>query len=304
MIVVLGATGNTGSVVAKRLLQRGETVRAVGRDAAKLAQVFQAGTQIGADVVTADASDAATLTKAFEGAASAYLLLPPRAKDPDLLGSGNRMAAALTEAVQASGISHVVVLSSIGAQHENKTGPIQVLHTLEEKLKQVPKLNALFLRPGPFMENFLLYIPLVHSMGFLAGGIEGDLKIPFIATRDIGERAADALLQLDFSGFSTRELQGERDLSHDEIAKAIGSAIGKPKLSYQKFPGFLLEQGMKQMGIPGKTASLMSEMSAAANDGLLKPLEPRTPGNTTPTSIERWAQEVFALAYNAKAAVA
>jgi hypothetical protein len=97
-------------------------------------------------------------------------------------------------------------------------------------------------------------------------------------------------------------LLGERDVSHDEVATAIGSSIGKPKLSYQKFPGFLVEQGMKQMGIPGKTASLMSEMNSAANDGLLKPLEPRTAGNTTPTSIEAWAREVFVPGYNAKAA--
>jgi uncharacterized protein YbjT (DUF2867 family) len=298
MYVVLGASGHTGSVVTKKLLEKGGKVRGVTRDPRKAAEL----TQLGAEGVAADVNDAAVLGKAFDGANAAYILLPPRAKDPELLGSGNHMVAAIAEAVRAAGISHVVVLSSIGAQHEKKTGPIQVLHTLEEKLKQVPNLNALFLRPGPFMENFLLYIPLVHAMGFLAGGIEGDLKMPFIATRDIGERAADALLQLDFSGFSTRELLGERDASHDEVATAIGSSIGKPKLSYQKFPGFLVEQGMKQMGIPGKTASLMSEMNSAANDGLLKPLEPRTAGNTTPTSIEAWAREVFVPGYNAKAA--
>lgn len=298
MYVVLGASGHTGSVVTKKLLQKGEHVRGVTHDPRKAAEL----TQLGAEGVVADVNDAARLCKAFEGATAAYILLPPRAKDPELLGSGHHMVAAITEAVRAAGLSHVVVLSSIGAQHEKKTGPIQVLHALEEKLKQVPNLNALFLRPGPFMENFLLYIPLVHSLGFLAGGIEGDLKMPFIATRDIGERAADALLQSDFSGFATRELLGERDVSHDEIATAIGSTIGKPKLSYQKFPGFLVEQGMKQMGIPGKTASLMSEMNSAANDGLLKPLEPRTPRNTTPTPIEAWAREVFVPAYNAKAA--
>jgi uncharacterized protein YbjT (DUF2867 family) len=284
--------------VTKKLLEKGAKVRGVTRDPRKAAEL----TQLGAEGVAADVNDAAVLGKAFDGANAAYILLPPRAKDPELLGSGNHMVAAIAEAVRAAGIAHVVVLSSIGAQREKKTGPIQVLHTLEEKLKQVPNLNALFLRPGPFMENFLLYIPLVHAMGFLAGGIEGDLKMPFIATRDIGERAADALLQLDFSGFSTRELLGERDVSHDEVATAIGSSIGKPKLSYQKFPGFLVEQGMKQMGIPGKTASLMSEMNSAANDGLLKPLEPRTAGNTTPTSIEAWAREVFVPGYNAKAA--
>jgi hypothetical protein len=73
-------------------------------------------------------------------------------------------------------------------------------------------------------------------------------------------------------------------------------------LSYKHFPNFLIEQGMKQMGIPGKTASLMSEMNEAANDGRLKPVEERSEKNTTGTAIEDWAREVFAPAYNTKAA--
>lgn len=302
MYVVLGATGHTGTVVAKRLLERGEKVRVVGRATGKLAQLFPPEAGRGAETVTADASDAASLTRAFEGAKGAYIMLPPRAKDPELLASADKMSTAITEAVRASGISHVVLLSSIGAQHEKKTGPIQALHTFEEKLKKVPNLNVLSLRPGPFMENFLLLIPLVHSMGFLAGGIDGELKMPMIATRNIGEAAADALQKLAFSGFSTRELHGQRDLSHDEAAKAIGAAIGKPKLPYRKLPSFFVEQGMKRMGIPGKTASLMSEMNGAANDGRLKPLEERSERNTTATTIEDWAREVFVPAYHAKAA--
>ena len=298
MYVVLGATGNTGSVAAKKLLERGEKVRALGRDAYKLRQL----TELGAESVPADANDVAALTKAFAGAKAAYVLLPPRAKDPELLASGDKMSTAITEAIRAAGISHVVLLSSIGAQHSNKTGPIQALHTFEEKLRRVPNLNALFLRPGPFMENFLLLIPLVHSMGFLAGGIDHDVKMPMIATQDIGAVAADALQKRDFSGTTIRELHGPRDISQDEAAEAIGAAIGKPKLSYKHFPAFLIEQGMKQMGIPGKTASLMSEMNDAANDGRLKPLEARSEKNTTPTAVEDWAREVFAPAYNAKAA--
>jgi uncharacterized protein YbjT (DUF2867 family) len=298
MYVVQGATGHTGSVVAKSLLEKGEKVRVVGRDAYKLAQL----TKLGAASVTAEASDTAALTQAFTGAKAAYVLLPPRAKEPELLASGEKMSVAIATAIQAAGVSHVVVLSSIGAQHPGKTGPIQALHVFEEKLREVPGLNALFLRPGPFMENFLLLIPLLQAMGFLAGGIDGDLKMPIVATRDVAAAAAEALLQLDFSGFSTRELHGQRDLSHKEAAAAIGAAIEKPKLSYKEFPAFLVQQGMKQMGIPGKTAALMSEMNDAANAGRLNPLESRSERNTTATSIEQWAKEVFVPAYRAKVA--
>jgi uncharacterized protein YbjT (DUF2867 family) len=298
MIVVLGATGNTGSVVARRLLEAGKKVRAVGRDAHKLAEL----TRLGAESVTANADDKAELMKVFAGADSTYLMLPPRAKDPELLASGDKMSTAITEAVRDAGVSHAVLLSSIGAQLPEKTGPIRALHAFEEKLKRVPNLNVLLLRPGPFMENFLMLLPLVHSMGFLAGGIDHDVKMPLIAAQDIGVAAADALLKLDFSGVEIRELHGQRDLSNDEGAAAIGAAIGKPKLSYKHFPSFLIEQGMKQMGIPGKTASLMSEMSDAANKGLLNPLEPRSERNTTPTTIESWGREVFLPAYQGKPA--
>ena len=296
MYVVLGATGNTGSVAVRDLLARGQKVRAVARDPRK-AQEF---TVQGAEGVVADVNDAAALAKVFAGASAAYVMLPPRAKDPDLIGAGNHMSTAITDAVSKSGIRNVVLLSSVGAQLENKTGPIQCLHVFEEKLKQVKGLNTLSLRPGPFMENFLVLISLVKSMGMLAGGIDGKLKMSFIATRDIGVAAANALMNLDFSGFEARELQGQRDLSHDEVATAIGTEIGKPKLSYTRFPAFIVEQGMKQMGIPGKTASLMSEMNDAVNDGLLQPLERRSAKNTTPTSIEDWVKDVFSPAYAAK----
>src|SRR5947207_14998226 len=106
MYVVLGATGNTGSVAAKTLLERGEKVRVVGRDAAKLAQLFPPGMQPGAEIVTADANDVAARTKAFTGARAAYVLLPPRAQDPELLASGDKMSTAITGASRTAGIAH------------------------------------------------------------------------------------------------------------------------------------------------------------------------------------------------------
>jgi len=300
MYVVLGASGNTGSVVARKLLEKGEKVRAVGRDASKLSALAR----LGADVDPVDLRDSAALANAFAGAKGAYVLIPPQIHAEDFIAAAESISTAIASAVKDSGVSHVVALSSIGAQHPERTGPIVTLHRLEEKLKQVPQLSALFLRPAYFMENFMMMIPLVQAMGFFAGGIRGDLKMPMIATRDIGDYAADRLAALDFTGFSTREMLGQRDVSHDEAASAIGAAIGKPKLSYQKFPAFLVEQGIKQLGIPKKTASLMTEMHEAGNEGLLNPQEPRSEQNTTPTSIEAFAQEEFAPAYRAKAASA
>lgn len=300
MYVVLGASGNTGSVVAQRLLEKGEKLRAIGRDASKLTALAR----LGADIEPVNLNDSTALTNVFAGAKGAYLLIPPQIHADDFVAAADAISTSIADSVKDSGLSHVVVLSSIGAQYAERTGPIVTLHRLEEKLKQVPQLSALFLRPAYFMENFMMMIPLVQAMGFFAGGIRGDLKMPMIATRDIGGYAAERLAALDFNGFSTRELLGQRDVSHDEATAAIGAAIGKPKLAYQKFPAFLVEQGIKQLGVPKKTAALMTEMHEAGNEGLLNPQEPRSQQNTTATSIEAFAQEVFAPAYQAKAATA
>lgn len=300
MFVVLGSTGNTGAAAVKTLLAKGAKVRAVGRDSTKIQEVLGGGVE----PFVADIYDPVSLTKAFEGGEGAYVMLPPRAKEPELLASGAKMSDAITAALKASTVPRVVVLSSVGAQHDKRTGPIQALHDLEQKLGAVEGKNFLMLRPAAFMENFLMLTGLIKAMGFLAGGIKGTVKMPMIAARDIGDVAANALIAGDFSGTEILELHGQRDICFDEASQAIGAEIGKPKLSYQNFPNFMVEQALKQMGIPGKTASLMTEMTDAANDGLLNPTQPRSEKTTTPTSIEAWAKEVFVPVYNAKTAFA
>src|SRR5262249_6830078 len=145
----------------------GQPVRAVGRDRARLGALAEQG----AELCTAEAGDAAGLAKVFAGAQGAYLMIPPQVAAPDLLVASDAVSTAITEAVKVSGLSHAVVLSSIAAQHPEQTGPIVALHRFENKLKQVPGLSALFLRPAYFFENFLMMIPLVEAMGFFAGGI-------------------------------------------------------------------------------------------------------------------------------------
>ncbi|HYK39365.1 MAG TPA: NAD(P)H-binding protein, partial [Candidatus Eremiobacteraceae bacterium] len=297
---VLGATGNTGAPAVKTLLAKGAKVRAVGRDAARIQQI------LGNDVepFIADINDAAALAKAFTGADGAYVMIPPRLNEPDLLAAGAKMSDAIAAALKESAVKRIVALSSIGAQHDKKTGPILAVHDLEQKLATVAGKDFLILRPAMFLENLLMLTGLIKSMGFLAGGIKGSLKVPMIAAKDIGEVAGNELFEGNFREKEIRELLGQRDISFDEAAHAIGAEIGKPKLSYQNFPSFMVEQAMKQMGLPSKTAALMTEMTDAANSGLLNPTQPRNEKTTTPTSIETWAKEVFLPVYNAKTALA
>src|SRR5205807_3684463 len=246
MYVILGASGNTGSIIANFLLSKGEKVRVMGRDAGRLQRFVGKG----AEAFTANMSDAAALAKAFRGARAAYLLLPPITSREDQ----ERESDAIAKAVKESGLRYAVYLSSYGAQVPEGTGPVAGLHSSEQKLNAISGLNVLHLRAAYFMENNLAAIGMIHRTGIFGHALLPDLKMPMIATRDVGDYAAQRLLALDFSGKQTRELLGERDLSMAEVTVAIARGIGKPDLRYEQFPYDQVQQVLTQMGMPPKTA--------------------------------------------------
>jgi uncharacterized protein YbjT (DUF2867 family) len=296
MYVILGASGNTGSIIANSLLSKGRKVRVIGRDAGRL----QSFVRKGAEAFTANVSDAVALTKAFRGARAAYLMLPPITSREDQ----ERESDAIAKAVKESGLRYAVYLSSYGAQVPEGTGPVAGLHSSEQKLNAINGVNVLHLRAAYFMENNLEAIGMIHAMGVFGHALLPDLKLPMIATPDVGDYAAHRLLDLDFSGKQTRELLGERDISMAEVTAAIARGIGKPGLRYEQFPYDQVQQVLEQMGMPPKKAAVYIEMFRAINAGVLAALEPRSPENTTPTSFEKFVQDVFAPAYRAKAVTA
>lgn len=228
MYVIMGASGNTGHTVAENLLAREQKVRVIGRNAAHLKPLAAKG----AEIFVADVSDTAALTKAFDQADSAYVMIPPNITSNDPLGYSNRVSDAIAAAVQTAGTKNVVALSSIGADKPSGTGPVLGLHHLEQKLNQISSANVLHLRAAYFMENTLPQVNAIRKMGYSVGPLRPDLKLPMIATRDIGTAAADALLHPTVTGKQTRELLGQRDLSYNEVAAVLGKAIGTPDLKY------------------------------------------------------------------------
>jgi uncharacterized protein YbjT (DUF2867 family) len=293
MYAILGASGNTGSIIANSLLSAGKKVRVVGRDAGRLQRFVDKG----ADAFTADMTDTTALTKAFSGARAGYLMLPP-AKSRE---EQERDSDGIAKAVKESGLRYAVHLSSYGAQVAEGAGPVSGLHSSEQKLNAIEGLNVLHLRAAYFMENNLAAIGMIHQMGLFGNALLPDLKIPMAATRDVGDYAAQRLLHLDFSGKQTRELLGERDLSMTEATAVIARGIGKPDLRYQQFPYAQVQQALTQLGVPPKGAAMYIEMYKAINAGVLVPLEPRSLENTTPTSFEQFVQDVFVGAYQGKA---
>jgi len=298
MYVVIGATGNTGSVVAEKLLAKREKVRVVGRDERKLERFKQKG----AEAFAGDVTDASAMARAFSGAEAAYVMVPPNIASPNVRGYQERVNEALAAALEKNGVRYAVALSSVGADKSGGTGPVLGLHALEQKLEAIAGLNVILLRAGYFMENILPQAGVIQSLGNMAGPVRSDLALPMIATRDIGAVAAEALARRDFQGKQRRELLGARDISYAQVAKIVGAAIGKLDLTYQQAPAAQLKPALVQMGMSPDMADLLLEMSEALNSGHMRALEPRSAQNTTPTTVETFVAEVFVPAYRAKAA--
>ncbi len=289
MYAITGASGNSGHIVAEKLLKAGKKVRAIGRNAERL----QSLTKQGAEAFICDVTDRTALAKAFAGAEGVYAMVPPDETSQNYRGHQDQVIAALAAALTEAKVTHAVSLSSFGADKADGTGPVAGLHDLERKLNQIPGLHVLHLRAGYFMENTLAQVGIIKAMGLMAGPLRADLKLPMIATRDIGAAAAERLLRLDFDGHRTAELLGERDITMTEAAGIVGRAIGKPGLTYSQLANEQVHGAMIQMGMSKSIADLIIEMAGALNSGHMAALEKRSPANTTPTSYETFVSEEF-----------
>jgi uncharacterized protein YbjT (DUF2867 family) len=295
LFVIVGATGHTGRVAAEELLAAGKQVRVLGRDLGRLRLL----TSKGAEGLAARVDNKDELVRAFSGAAAVYALIPPPPMDiQNFRAYQNRAADALIAAIRETGIKHVVALSSIGAEHQEGTGPVTGLHDFEQKLRTLKDVNVLMLRAAFFMENSLATMGLIKGMGINGGSTRADVALPMIAAKDIGVYAVRRLAALDFYGYQVQDLLGNRDLTWNEVTAIIGKAIGKPDLKYVTFSYDDAINGMVSMGLPRVIAESYTELSRGANEGRVRGTESRSPQNTTPTTFEEFVRDVFVPAYN------
>lgn len=291
MITIMGATGNTGRVIAETLLKSGERVRVLGRSAERLKALQSQG----AEVIIGDVTDAAHLTAAFRGADAVYTLIPPDPRSLDFRAQQHRISQAIIQAIQASGVQYVVFLSTIV---ESKTCPAAGVLSHEGRLKSLGGVNVLALHAGFFFENHFLSLARIKDIGINGSPIGPDVPVSMIATRDIAEVAAWALRQRDFKGFVVRELLGQRDLTMKEVTQILGDRIGRSDLQYVQTSSADFIAGLVQMGLSQNFAEDVGHAFSGLNEGNSRSKEGRRPENTTPTRFEAFA-DVLAQAYQA-----
>jgi uncharacterized protein YbjT (DUF2867 family) len=256
MFVVAGASGNTGKIVAETLLGQGKKVRVLVRGAK--ADPWKAR---GVDVAQVELDDVDALTGALRGADGAYLLVPPMYRDSNVRQKNARRSEGMARAIDASGVRHVVFLSSIGAQHGTGTGPILSLHDAEVTLGRA-RADVTSLRAAYFMENWASSLYAL-GQGLLPTFLVSDKRMPMVATHDIGLAAAKLLVE-GGAGKRVVEIGGPREYSPKDAAEALSRILGR-SITVQQGPEDAMPAALTGAGFSAEVAGLFQEMVHGIN---------------------------------------
>lgn len=282
-IVINTPTSNIGRALAARLLDAGEIVTVLSREKRKVDDLAKRG----ARVVEGSFEDPALLAKALEGVEALFWLTPPPAR-PDYYAWATKCAKQAATAAKRAGARQAVVLSSMGAHTGPGTGAVGPAREMENDFEALlPAVVSL--RPGIFMENFLLSAGMIAQAGQIFLPIPTGKRWPLVATSDIAAKAACWLLDRSWSGHHRVGVHGPKDLSPDEAAAIISSVLGKPVKCVEATPD-QARGAMKAMGMPDFVVELIMEQYDAFRDGRLESAEPRTPDTTTPTTLAEFTR--------------
>jgi uncharacterized protein YbjT (DUF2867 family) len=284
MVLVIGATGQLGGLITRRLLERNADVRILVRPHSAYQPLVDAGAQ----PVVGDLKDRASLDAAVRGAD--VLITTANAigrggadtlESVDL--SGNRD---LIDAAQAAGVQQFIFTSALGATPDSPVPFLQAKGQTEAHLR-ASGIPFTILAPNLFMEVWIggiVGLPLAEGHPVTLVG-EGRRKHSFVSVEDVAAFAAAAV------GHPAARNQylpigGPEPVSWREIVATCEQVLDRTIPVETVAPGELLP------GLPPIMSSLMAAMESY--DSALEMAEAARTFGVTLTSVEAYVRRTFA----------
>ncbi len=288
MIVITTPTGLIGHQVLDNLLDSGEPLRVIAREPSAL----PARVREHVDVIEGSPGDAAVADDAFAGAGAVFWLTPPDPRAPSVDAAFVGFTRPAAEAFTRHSVKRVVGVSALGrgtpwAAH---AGYVAGSLAMDDLIASTGVAYRALTNPS-FMDNIVRQAEAIKNQGRFFSPIDGDRKLPAVATRDSAAAASRLLLDESWGGVDEVPLLGPEDLSFNDMAQIISDVLGREVRFQQttfedykdRFVGFGLSEAMAQG---------MTDMAAAKNQGLDNTIQ-RTPENTTPTTFREWCEQVL-----------
>lgn len=269
-IVLTGSLGNIGKPLTSELVQKGHAVTVISSNNERKKEIEA----LGATAAIGSMFDVDFLTATFKGADIVYLMETMEAagdlfdKDVDFISTIGKIGDNYKKAVEESGVKQVVHLSSVGAHTNKGIGILLFHHNVESSLRQLPEdVSIKFIRPVGFYINMFSFVSTIKSKGMILSNYGGDQKEPWASPLDIANAIAEEI-DKPFAGRTVRYVASD-EVSPNEIAKALGKAIGKPDLEWKVISNEQLLNGWLHIGFNAQVAHGFVELQASQGSGQL-----------------------------------
>jgi uncharacterized protein YbjT (DUF2867 family) len=240
LVLVLGATGKTGSRVAGRLSERGVSVRTAARG--------------GADIHF-DWNNPATFEGALQGVTGVYLVSP--VMRVDFAG----VVSDFLDQAERAGVQNVTYLSAYGMEH----APAEVaLRAVELDLESRGSFTCSIIRPAWFMQNFSeTFLKPVDDEIVVPGGTGTEA---FVNAEDIASVAAATLAEPERHAGRAYAPTGPESLTLDEAARIISAAAGRTIL-YRDTDRADWVGAMVRSGVPAEYGEVLRALTETIASG-------------------------------------
>ncbi len=252
MILVVGATGQLGGLIARRLLDQKEPVRILVRPASDYGHLVAAGAQ----PVIGDLKDPDSLTGACRGvdaivttANATALAEPDTVETVDLVGNAN-----LVDAAAGEGVRHLVFVSALGADPDSPMPLLRAKGKTERRLRD-SDMSWTILQPNLYLDKLPMAVvggPALAGQPVTLVG-EGRRRHSMVAMGDVAAYAIAVLQQRQAEG-QTLVIGGPHPVSWRDVVDAFGRELG------QDIPVHTVALGQQVPGMPDFVSGLLAAL--------------------------------------------
>lgn len=274
-VVVSGSLGHISKPLATELIAKKHSVTIISSKADRQKEIENMGAK--AAIGTIEDSD--FLATTFKDADIIYLMEPPFNffdHSIDLNKYWLDIAKSYVYAIQQSGVTKVIHLSSIGAHTDKGVGMLATHHLVENVINELANTVSIkTIRPVGFYYNMFAFIPAIKNAGAIIQNYGGDEKEPWVSPLDIATVIAEEI-EKPFDGRIVRYVASD-EVSPNEAATILGEAIGKPDLKWNVITDEQFLNNLINVGFNPQAAKGLTEMNAGRRNNLYDDYKQKKP---------------------------
>ncbi|GAL10289.1 hypothetical protein JCM19233_1266 [Vibrio astriarenae] len=251
-ILVLGATGNTGSEVVRQLKEAHASFGIMARNASAAEKLGLEANQ----VRVSNYDNVQTMTEALAGIKKIYVAMPAHP-------SNKQWVENIVEAAKAAGVELIVKLSGMGAKADAGSEIIRT-HVLTDDIVKASGIAYTIVQPNSFYQNLYGSLPTINAIGQFFLPL-AQAKQSVIDIRDVAAVIVTALTQSGHEN-QTYLISGPEALTFAEQAAILSETSGK-KIEYVAVSREAAETGMKEAGLDDWSAEKLAEIMAWFGEG-------------------------------------